>query len=149
MAIPAQPGFALKARLFNAETLAQISDGLDRASLDFDRTLFATRVLERFTELELKERINWIVVQLADVLPDDFPGALAALQSALPGPLDPSKTDGDFGEYIWIVPGVYVATHGCSEDRVESLLAFLREATMRFSSEKAIRPFLNVPRRSQ
>lgn len=143
MAIRAEPSFSLKDRLLNADTLAQLSDGLSRALPEFDRSRFESRVLARFPELELMERIHWIVEVMWDTLPG-FPDAVSILRGALPPPLDPTLSDDDFGEYIWIVPGVYVATYGCSEEHLTDSLAFLREATTRVTSEKAIRPFLKA-----
>ena len=60
----------------------------------------------------------------------------------MPEPLDPTRTDGDFGEFIWVVPGEYVARYGCAREHLDVALAFLRESTQRFSAENAIRPFL-------
>jgi 3-methyladenine DNA glycosylase AlkC len=58
--------------------------------------------------------------------------------------LDPSRSDDDFGAFIWVVPGEYVAKHGCSNNHLRVSLEFLREATKRFTSESAIRPFLRA-----
>ena len=85
-----------------------------------------------------------MVDKLATHLPDEFPEALAILERALPEPLDPHKTDDDFGTFIWIVPGEYVARFGCSEPHLQASLSFLHEATKRCSSESAIRSFLNA-----
>lgn len=123
-----------------------LSSGLVESWPSFNCREFGRRVLERFPELELKDRVRWIVSTLHEFLPSDFPEALVILGNALPAPLDPTKTDGDFGRFIWIVPGDYVAAYGCSEAHLHASLAFLREATMRFTSENAIRPFLrNFP----
>lgn len=146
MAIKAKSSFSLKDQLFNEQTLRMLTDGLCRAWPEFERVEFEKKVLARFPELELKDRIRWIVTTLHDFLPSDFPEALGILRSALPPPLDPTKTDDDFGHFIFIVPGDYVAAYGCSEAHLHASLEFLREATMRFTSENAIRPFLkNFP----
>ena len=68
--------------------------------------------------------------------------ALDILEGALTEPLDPSLSDDDFGHFIWSVPAEWVALNGCTEVRLDCSLAFLREATMRFSVENAIRLFL-------
>ena len=142
MSIKAETSFSLKDDLFNAETLAAFSKRIASACPGFRRALFERETLERFDELELKERINWIVEKLASQLPRHFPEALAILERALPEALDPDKSDDDFGTFIWIVPGEYVARYGCSQEHLSTSLAFLREATKRFSAENAIRPFL-------
>ena len=142
MAIKAEASFSLKDELFNDKTVARLAKHLRAADPKFNQRGFKKRALSRFPELELKERIAWLVAVLEAYLPERFEAAVAVLDAALPPPLDPSKTDDDFGEFIWIVPGEYVARHGCSEAHLGLSLDFLREATKRFSSENAIRPFL-------
>jgi 3-methyladenine DNA glycosylase AlkC len=144
MSIKAETSFSLKDDLFNKETLAAFSARIASVCPGFRRARFEKETLQRFGELELKERVNWMVEKLATHLPDEFSKALAILERALPEPLDPDKTDDDFGTFIWIVPGEYVARFGCSEQHLEASLSFLREATKRCSSESAIRPFLNA-----
>ena len=142
MAIKAETSFSLKDSLFNAATLAQLSQSLSAAWGDFDGEAFERRVLKRFPELELKERIQWIVTVLETALPSDFDAARRILLDALPAPLDPTLQDDDFGQFIWVVPGEYIARHGCTEERLSAALAFLGESTKRFSAEGSIRPFL-------
>ena len=142
MAIKAEKSFALKDSLFNAVTVAELSQALGAAWAAFDRRAFERRVLERFPELELKERIQWIVTVLETALPADFETARSILMEALPEPLDPTLEDDDFGQFVWVVPGEYIARHGCTEERVSSALSFLGESTKRFSAEGSIRPFL-------
>ena len=142
MKIKAEKSFSLADQLFNRESVAKLSGSLAETWGEFNRAKFNRAVLRRFPKLELKERINCMVDALEVQLPDDFNLAVGLLEAALPEPLDPEKTDDDFGEYIWAVPGEYVARHGCTEARLERSLDFLGEATMRFSAESPIRPFL-------
>ena len=142
MAIRAETSFALKDSLFNAATIAELSQSLRAAWKRFDPKAFERRVLERFPELELKERIGWIVTVLEAALPADFDEARGILTGALPEPLDPTLEDDDFGQFIWVVPGEFIARHGCSEERLSSALEFLGESTKRFSAEGSVRPFL-------
>lgn len=144
MSIKAAPSFSLKDHLFNAESLSKLSVRLGAAHPGFPRKRFERTVLARFPELELKERIGWIVTGLEAHLPARFPDVLRILHRTLPEPLDPTRSDDDFGEFIWVVPGEYVARHGCTARRLGPSLEFLREATKRFSSESAIRPFLRL-----
>lgn len=142
MSIRAETSFSLKDNLFNPDTVAELGGRLAAAQKRFPRKRFETAVLDRFPELELKARIDWMVTQLEAALPKKFDAALDVLHRALPEPLDPSRSDDDFGRYIWVVPGEYVARHGVRADRLEASLRFLRESTKRFSAESAIRPFL-------
>ena len=142
MAIRKASTFSLKDRLFNRERVRELRRALKSAAPGFPGAAFERKVLARFPELELKERIAWIVTVLETCLPARFEDAREILTRALPEPLDPDKTDDDFGEFIWVVPGEYVAKHGCTEEHVNASLGFLRESTKRFSAENAIRPFL-------
>ena len=142
MSIRAETGFSLADQLFNPGSVGRLAAALATADSNFDRAGFRRRVLKPFAQLALKQRIDHIVTVLGEQLPADFEAAVAILRAALPPPLDPSLSDGDFGEFIWVVPGEYVARHGCRVEHLGASLAFLREATQRFSSEYAIRPFL-------
>ena len=142
MGIKAETSFSLKDQLFNAESVGELAGRLAGVLPRFRRAAFEREVLDRFADLELKERIAWIVTVLESYLPATFTEARRALHDALPEPLDPTRTDDDFGKFIWVVPGEYVAKHGCKTEFLGESLEFLREATKRFSSEGAIRPFL-------
>lgn len=143
-AVKAETGFSLKDQLFNKNTLSLLSEGLSAANTRFNRRAFEKAVLSEFPHLELKQRIDHIVNVLADFLPNDFNAAQNILRNALPAPLDPTLTDNDFGQFIWVVPGEYVARHGCREPHLATALDFLALSTQRFSAEYAIRHFLNA-----
>ncbi len=148
MSVKAETGFSLKDDLFNRETTKLLAESVERSAAEYasGATFSAQKLIRaagrRFPKLELKERIFCLVDLLEQQLPSEFPEAVDILKGALPPPLDPELTDDDFGRFIWVVPGEYVARHGCSEQHLDRSLDFLREATMRFSSELAIRPFL-------
>ncbi|MEM1437028.1 MAG: DNA alkylation repair protein [Pseudomonadota bacterium] len=143
MAIKADTSFSLADQLFNAESVSTLADAIATAWPEFDPEKFTRKSLASFPDLELKQRINHMVDQLDEQLPADFDPAVDLLESALPAPLDPSLTDDDFGQFIWSVPAEWVAQNGCTDDRLDRSLAFLKQATMRFTVESAIRPFLN------
>ena len=100
MSIKAKPSFSLKDQLFNERTVGELSARLAAADPDFRGSEFESEVLARFPALELKERIHWIVTVLERHLPAEFPVARNTLLEALPEPLDPNKTDDDFGSFI-------------------------------------------------
>ncbi|OYY54934.1 MAG: DNA alkylation repair protein, partial [Sulfurovum sp. 28-43-6] len=111
---------------------------------EFKQEMFEEAVLSRFGELELKERIYHIRDMLSVYLPDDFEHATKLLLASLPQELDSSKTDDDFGDFIYAPYGEFIAYHGCCESYVDVSLGALREVTKRFSVEYAIRDFINV-----
>ena len=135
-------GFSLKDQLFNAEKVRYLAGLFAGASAAFNADDFQTRVMARLPELELKARISWISEQLAGSLPGDLPDVAPVLMSALPPPLDPSKTDDDFGDFIFAPLGELVVARGL-ESHLQLSLDMLEALTQRFSMEWAIRPFLN------
>lgn len=134
-------GFSLKDELFNAETVGRLASGFRTADPGFDPD-FEARVLSRFPELELKQRIDWIADCLIEALPVPFPDMAARITAALPPPLDPTRTDDDFGSFIYAPLGEVAVKRGL-EDHRDLSLDLIETLTQRFSMEFAIRPFLN------
>ncbi|MCB4454602.1 hypothetical protein [Leisingera sp. McT4-56] len=135
-------GFSLKDQLFNRDKVRYLAGLFAAADSGFDAGGFETRVMADLPALELKQRMTLIAGVLADHLPEDLPEAAPVLLKALPPPLDPSRTDDDFGDFIFAPLGEYVAARGV-EAHPELSLDLLEEITQRFSMEWAIRPFLN------
>ncbi len=136
--------FSLKDHLFNEGKVKYLAGLLRDASADFDSTSFVRDVMQELLNLELKDRIRYIARVLAKYLPNDYETATAIIVRSLPPPLDPTKTDDDFGDFIFAPFGEYVATVGCTSERLDVSLQALREITMRFSMEDAIRSFLRA-----
>jgi 3-methyladenine DNA glycosylase AlkC len=135
-------GYSLKDDLFNRETVSRLANEFDDAGV-FKAQPFIDQVMAGLLPLELKARIAWIALVLADHLPADFPAAAAAIHAALPPPLDPALTDDDFGHFIHAPLGVYVENHGLAGHLATSL-DLLEAITKRFSMEFSIRAFLNT-----
>lgn len=134
----------LKDTLFSASKVHQIATEIKAVYDDFESEAFEAAVLSRFDALELKERIYHIRDMLRVYLPQDFMKAATILVQALPEALDGSKSDDDFGDFIYAPYGEFIALHGCCDAYVDFSLAALREITKRFSMEYAIRDFINA-----
>lgn len=136
--------FSLKDELFNPEKVEKIALELKSVHNEFDVEGFVEDVLIRFHELELKERIYHIRDMLQKYLPDGYEEASAILLDALPPVLDPTKSDDDFGDFIYAPYSDFVACYGCSDEHLDLSLQALKEMTKRFSVEFAIRDFINA-----
>ena len=136
--------FSLKDELFNPKKVHQIASEIKGAYMPFEQEAFEKEVTDKFDELELKERIAHIRDMFAKYLPNDYVEATNILLKALPKELDPTKTDDDFGEFIYAPYGDFVATFGCSEEHLDFSLQALAEMTKRFTVEYAIRDFINL-----
>ncbi|MFT4959756.1 MAG: 3-methyladenine DNA glycosylase AlkC [Paracoccaceae bacterium] len=135
-------GFSLKDQLFNAKKVRHLAGLFAAADAGFDGLAFEADVMARLAEFELKERINWIADCLEKHLPGALPETAATLRAALPPPLDPSRTDDDFGDFIFAPLGEFVARAGLP-DHPDLGLDLIEDITQRFSMEWAIRPYLN------
>lgn len=132
----------LKDFLFNTEKITKISHEICSVYKSFDSNAFIFEVVEKFPELELKERIKHIRNCLKKYLPQEYSAALGIIISSLPQPLDESNTDGNFGDFIYAAYGDFVAHFGLSKENLQVSLDALYEITKRFSCEDAIRLFL-------
>jgi 3-methyladenine DNA glycosylase AlkC len=136
--------FSLKDHLFNPERVEYLSSLIATAYPDFKKKEFQEAVLEKFPELELKERIVWIRECLKRFLPKEYSDAVNILIKSLPKECDPTKTDDDFGEFILAPLSDFVAIYGCTKEYLDFSLNTLEEMTKRFSVEDSIRYFLNA-----
>ena len=144
-----KPSFSLKEQLFNKDKVNYLANLIKAAYPEFEQKAFSEDVLKEFPKLELKERINNIAENLAKYLPNSYPNALAIILQSLPPELDKSKTDNDFGDFIFAPLSLFVAKYGCEEQYLDISLNALKEITKRFSAEYAIRFFINkYPERS-
>jgi 3-methyladenine DNA glycosylase AlkC len=138
------PKALLKDQLFNRDKVARLGGELASVYPQFRADEFIGEVTARLTALELKERIAWIATCLARHLPSDYRQAVGVILRSLPAPNDPALPDGDFGDFIYAPYAAYVAQLGCTAQDLAFSLAALRELTMRFSAEDAIRTFVNA-----
>ncbi|MCD9146456.1 hypothetical protein [Pseudophaeobacter flagellatus] len=136
-------GFSLKDQLFNQQKTRYLAGLFAPAVPGFQADQFEADVMAGLLPLELKARISWIAEVLGQHLPGALPEVAPLLLQALPPPLDPGKTDDDFGDFIFAPVGEFVLARGVHSDP-ELALDLLAELTQRFSMEWAIRPFLNT-----
>lgn len=140
----AESTFSLKDRLFNPEKVDHLARLVEAAYPAFPGEAFREEVTSAFPALGLKERITHISEALHHSLPPVYPDALEIILQALPPELDPTRSDGDYGDFIYAPLSLFVAAYGCSAEHLGISLPALREITKRFSAEDAIRFFLNA-----
>lgn len=139
-----ESGSSLKDALFNKKSVEYLADLFVTTYPSFDKKGFISNVMNTLHERELKQRIVWIAECLEKYLPIDFKETSKIIARSLPVALDPAKTDDDFGEFILAPLGEYVVRNGLSKKDLKISLKTLREITMRFSMEDAMRSFLNT-----
>ncbi len=106
---------------------------------DFPRAAFLRRCNDGYDELELRPRAQHIADALADVLPADRGAAIQVVVDALRNEGAPQELRG-MEAFRYLPLSDFVGDHGL--DHFEVSMVALREITIRFSAEFAIRPFL-------
>jgi hypothetical protein len=104
----------LKDLLFNSAKVEQIAGEIAAAQPRFQAGRFVADVLGRFPELELKARIGWMAECLERNLPGGYRHGIEVILASLPPPNDPTRSDGDFGDFIYAPYADYVARRGCT-----------------------------------
>ncbi len=137
-----EKNFSMKDRLFNADSLGQLSTQYSQGLPSIDANAFLEATLGGIPERSLMECLDWFADCLEPYLATDFPNMAAQLEAMMPEKLDPTLRDDDFGHFVHAVPGVLAVRHGL-EDHRERALDLLHAATQRFSMEFYIRAFLN------
>lgn len=138
------PRFSLKDHLFNRQSVTYLSQLLASQSPEFDQKGFVRQVMKTLPNLELKQRISHIAATLERFLPSDFRVTARQITAALPPPLDPTRTDDDFGDFIFAPLGEWVTRNGQQKSRLKRSLQTLHALTQRFSMEFALREFLRA-----
>ena len=136
--------FLLKDALFNATKVQKLAEEIKEVYAPFDVAAFYNEVLTTFPRLELKARMYHIRDMFKKYLPDDFVEATTILLDSLPCELDNTKSDDDFGDFIYAPHSEYVVAYGCCDAHLDFSLNALREMTKRFSVEFSIRDFVNL-----
>lgn len=140
----AQSTFSLKDQLFNPAKVDFLASRIEAVHPRFPGASFRASVGSELPALELKERIALIARCLYEHLPRRYTESLAIILRALPPELEPTRTDDDFGDFIFAPFSLFVAMYGCRAEQLEVSLRALREITKRFSAEDAMRFFLNA-----
>lgn len=104
----------------------------------FDQAAFVRRAARKLDTLEMMDRVRQFSNALAAGLPDDIPKALAIITRSLP-PALPDCENVTEGWRQWPV-GQFIADHATGH--LDAAFPAMTELTQRFSSEFAVRPFV-------
>ena len=124
----------LKDQLFHKKNVQYLAQLINKTYAEFDEEQFSKKVLSKFPELELKERIFWIRENMEKQLPQKYEETLEILTESIKG----AKVDFIFAAY-----SDYVEKNGCTKEHLAKSLDALGEFTKYFSAEFAIRFFIN------
>ena len=131
---------------FDKDAALMLAEQLSRVYPEFQSERFIRLALENLLDLEFKARVQQFAAALKETLPHDIPKALQVLTQSLPQPLPNCESPTD-GWLQWPV-GEFIALYAV--DHFEAATEAMIELTRRFSSEFAVRPFVEkYPERTQ
>jgi 3-methyladenine DNA glycosylase AlkC len=136
--------FSLKDHLFNQETMTRLGGLLAPVIPGFATDQFVAEVMAGMKPLELKQRITHVAGMVDRYLPEDYEQSIELIVAALPPPLDPSLSDGDFGDFIFAPFGEIIVAKGLDPGYYDLSMAAIKQVTQRFSMEWPIRPFIDA-----
>jgi hypothetical protein len=95
-----QEKLILKDVLFNKQKVEDFARNIQNVYPDFEKENYINDTVNKFPELELKQRIYHMKDMLKKYLPDYYQTAVNIMIQSLPEELDPHKQDDDFGSFI-------------------------------------------------
>ncbi len=123
---------------FDRDAAKMLAAQISSAQANFDSRKFVQLATRQLGSLEFAGRVSQFSNALAVTLPKNVPEALQTLTQSLPPALPNCESVTD-GWLQWPI-GQYIADHGLAHFD-ESMVAMI-ELTQRFSSEFAVRPFV-------
>lgn len=139
--------FSLKDHLFNEEKVKYLAGLFWKTNKKFQKKKFVEDVLEKFPELELKERITHITkllkIHIDKISDEKYSSNIKIILNSLPPELSEEKKDDDFGDFIFAPLNEYVSLYGLEKKNLKISLEAFKEITKRFTSEGDIRFFIN------
>ncbi|MEM8618930.1 MAG: DNA alkylation repair protein [Actinomycetota bacterium] len=134
MAAPLKESFGLEVADYVVRLVGAVAD-------DFPTETFLAECRDGYDELELRPRARHIADALARALPADRAVAIRMLIDALRNEGPPEELRG-MASFRYLPLSDFIGEHGL--DHFEISMVALREITVRFTAEFAIRPFLEA-----
>lgn len=125
---------------FDREAAKALAAQVRGAWPEFDARAFVRRATRDLNELEMAGRVNQFAASLREGLPPTIPRALQVLTRSLPPAMENCEAITD-GWLQWPV-GQFIADY--ATDHVEPAMRAMVALTKRFSSEFAVRPFVEA-----
>lgn len=123
---------------FDREAAVALGKQIGRESADFDQPRFVRHCVKKLGTLEFNGRVKQFAAAMATTLPDHYPDAISIVEKSLPPVLPDCESVTD-GWLQWPV-GQFIADYG--QDHFKESMDAMSEVTRRFSSEYAVRPFV-------
>lgn len=125
---------------FDGTAATMLASQMEHAWPEFDSARFIKSATQGIAQLEFNDRVRQFGDALSQCLPHDKAEALDIVRRSLPAPLPDCNSVTD-GWLQWPV-GQFIADYGT--EHFEPSMRTMIELTQRFSSEYAIRPFVEL-----
>ncbi len=123
---------------FDSKAVKAIGLQLEGADPSFDTAAFRKQANRGLTKLEMIDRVRQIAAAMQAFLPASMPKALKVLTKSLPPKLE--GADEIMESYLLWPYGQFIADYAV--DHFDAAMPAMYELTQRFSSEFAVRPFV-------
>ena len=124
---------------YGIDVAEKISKMIAKVHVAFDQVGFVAHVQQGYEQLELMGRGRKIAASLRVFLPDDFKQAVAILLASLDSPVAHDE-ENSMASFIFMPHTIYVTENGL--DDFDTSMNAHYELTQKFTSEFAIRPFI-------
>ncbi|WP_293750427.1 DNA alkylation repair protein [uncultured Paraglaciecola sp.] len=124
---------------YGIDIVTKISNMLQHVDVNFDSEGFVAHVQQGYDSLELMERGRKIATALKVYLPDDFKSAVEILIASLDSPVEHEENN-SIASFIFLPHTIYVTDNGLND--FDTSMQAHYQLTQRFTSEFAIRPFI-------
>lgn len=124
---------------YGIDVVIKISQMLQHVDVNFDSEGFVAYAQQGYDSLELMERGRKIATALKVYLPDDFNKAVAILLASLDSPVVFDENN-SITSFIFLPHTIYVTENGLDDFDISMQAHY--QLTQRFTSEFAIRPFI-------
>ncbi len=121
------------------EVISSFAQKLREVWPDFNSKVFLDLILPFLPDWSFSERVQGISRALEQVLPAEFPKAVAILLKALPEPMPVSGEGGGTAHFIIAPQTAFISR--CGQGHVDLSLNALKEMTRRFTAEWDLRLF--------
>lgn len=124
----------------NSDTIYSLNERLVISYSKFDSDGFTNSVINKLPELEYKQRIDWIALNLKKYLPEDYKTALNILNDSLPEEL-PNREQTRVNRFYIVAYNKFVMDYGL--EHFDLSMDSLLKQTKCFTSEFGIRAFID------
>ncbi len=135
-----EPGSSFSS-VINQRTVSELAHRIKAVHASFEVKSFIKMI--DLEDQKIGERIHRVTIALEQYLPENFLQSTSILLASLPPEIPEEQAGTTFADHFIVMPmAEYIARHGLEAQHFECSMQTLKVMTRAFSSENAVRPFL-------